>query len=77
MRKHHGKCAPVAPPAPARPATIPEPAAAAGEKDRCAPVVSEEAIRCRAFQKWEAAGKPAGDGLRFWLEAEQELKQAR
>lgn len=30
-------------------------------------------IRLRAYQKWEAAGKPAGDGVQYWLQAEQEL----
>jgi hypothetical protein len=30
-------------------------------------------IRALACRKWEAAGKPAGDCTRFWLEAEQEL----
>jgi hypothetical protein len=30
-------------------------------------------IRALAYRKWEAAGKPAGDCTRFWLEAEQEL----
>jgi hypothetical protein len=35
--------------------------------------VSDEDIRLCAYQKWEAAGKPAGDGVQFWLEAEQEL----
>jgi hypothetical protein len=34
---------------------------------------SEDAIRLRAYQKWEAAGKPEGNGLRFWLEATQEI----
>jgi hypothetical protein len=37
----------------------------------------EEAIRLSAYQKWEAAGKPDGDGVNFWLEAEQELSQAK
>jgi hypothetical protein len=32
-----------------------------------------EDIQLRAFHKWEAAGKPTGDGVRFWLEAENEL----
>jgi hypothetical protein len=32
-----------------------------------------EDIRVRAYQKWEAAGRPDGDGPRFWLEAEREL----
>ena len=39
--------------------------------------VSEEAIRKSAYRKWEDAGKPCGDGLRFWLEAEQELVHAQ
>jgi hypothetical protein len=39
--------------------------------------VSEQAIRVRAYQIWEAAGKPAGDGVRFWLEAERELLQGK
>jgi hypothetical protein len=30
-------------------------------------------IRALAYRKWEAAGKPAGDCTRFWMEAEQEL----
>jgi hypothetical protein len=30
-------------------------------------------IRSRAYQKWLAAGCPAGDCARFWEEAEQEL----
>jgi len=34
---------------------------------------SEEAIRLRAYQIWDAAGKPDSDGVQFWLEAEQEL----
>jgi hypothetical protein len=39
--------------------------------------VSPEEIRRRAYQKWEAAGKPVGDGVPFWLDAERELLQAR
>lgn len=34
----------------------------------------EEAIRVLAHSKWERAGRPSGDGLNFWLEAEQELR---
>ena len=26
-----------------------------------------------AYEKWEAAGKPPGDGSEFWLQAEKEL----
>lgn len=33
----------------------------------------QEELRTRAFLKWEAAGKPDGDGVCFWLDAEQEL----
>jgi len=32
-----------------------------------------EDIQIRAFHKWEAAGRPAGNGVHFWLEAEREL----
>jgi hypothetical protein len=34
-------------------------------------------IRLCAYQKWEEAGKPSGDGIEFWLEAEQELVHAK
>jgi hypothetical protein len=34
---------------------------------------SEEEIRTLAYDKWEAAGRPPGDGEQFWLEAEKEL----
>ena len=40
-------------------------------------VCLEEAIRVRAFQMWERAGKPEGEGLHFWLEAEKELKACK
>jgi len=35
--------------------------------------VTEEKVRELAYQKWEKAGYPAGDGKNFWLEAESEL----
>ena len=34
---------------------------------------SEEANRVLAHRKWEEAGRPAGDGVEFWLEAEREV----
>jgi hypothetical protein len=34
---------------------------------------SADDIRRRAYRKWEEAGRPPGDGTRFWLEAEREL----
>jgi hypothetical protein len=36
----------------------------------------EEDIRLLAYLKWEAAGKPPGDGLCYWIEAERELRPA-
>jgi hypothetical protein len=36
-------------------------------------LVTEEVIRLRAYMKWEAAGKPPGNGVNFWVEAEREL----
>jgi hypothetical protein len=39
--------------------------------------VSEDDIRLCAFGKWVAAGRPGGDGIRFWLDAEQELSHAK
>jgi hypothetical protein len=38
---------------------------------------SEAAVRVRAYLKWEAAGKPKGDGVKFWLESEHELLRAK
>jgi hypothetical protein len=32
-------------------------------------------VRQLAFQKWEAAGRPEGDGKPFWTAAEQQLRQ--
>jgi hypothetical protein len=37
--------------------------------------ISENEIRLNAYLRWEAAGKPVGDGIRFWFEAERELLQ--
>ena len=34
----------------------------------------EDAIRARAFFLWEQAGCPDGDGVEFWVRAEQEMK---
>lgn len=34
----------------------------------------EEAIRARAYENWVRAGRPEGDGISFWLEAELELR---
>lgn len=37
----------------------------------------EEAIRELAYQKWEEAGCPSGDGHDYWLDAEREVVAAR
>ncbi len=36
-----------------------------------------ERIRQKAYEKWEAAGRPEGDGTDFWLAAELELTKPR
>lgn len=35
--------------------------------------VNEHLIRLVAYYLWEEAGKPEGDGVNFWLEAERKL----
>jgi hypothetical protein len=35
--------------------------------------VDEETIRQLAYQRWEAAGRPDGSDVNFWLEAERDL----
>jgi hypothetical protein len=37
----------------------------------------QQAIRERAHQLWEAAGRPEGKEDQFWLEAERQLKEER
>jgi hypothetical protein len=48
-------------------------AAGDGRLATAATTAPEEVIRLRAYFKWEAAGRPEGDGVSFWLEAEKEL----
>ena len=33
----------------------------------------EDTVRQRAYDQWQAAGCPEGDGVEFWLEAEREV----
>ncbi|GAA4178798.1 hypothetical protein GCM10023069_50820 [Shinella granuli] len=35
----------------------------------------EDRIRRRAYELWQAAGSPRGDGEEFWLQAEAEVAQ--
>ena len=37
------------------------------------PAATEEKIRELAYFKWQTAGSPPGDGVEFWVEAENEL----
>ena len=71
----------MAPPQPAQANRTAQPritiTCAAGDLAELRHFESEEAIRLCAYQKWEAAGKPGGDGLQFWLEAERQLSNAR
>ncbi len=39
--------------------------------------VSHDAIAKLAFQKWQRRGRPIGDSLRDWEEAEAEVKAAK
>jgi hypothetical protein len=41
------------------------------------PGPTPDQIRARAYALWEAAGRPEGDGMQFWLEAERELSSPR
>jgi len=36
--------------------------------------VFEAELRLQAYLKWEASGRPPGDGHEFWLAAERELR---
>lgn len=33
----------------------------------------EEAVRTRAYYLWDDAGRPEGDGVEYWLEAQRQL----
>ncbi len=73
-------------------ASLPEPAVLPPENHAVADVVepvtnasppqyarqiSHDDIRHLAYLKWEAAGRPEGDGGHFWWEAERELTQQK
>jgi len=73
MHTHRHKPAPPAHARPTAPARTTQPTVAPAATNHRAPSVSADDIRLCAYQKWEHAGKPAGDGVQFWLEAELEL----
>jgi len=71
MHTHHKKHATPALSGPTGPTTPTNPAVAPAAK---AQLVTAENIRLCAYRKWESAGRPTGDGVQFWLEAEKEMK---
>ena len=79
MSKHHRRSGTVGPAGPAEVQTSrPRPVEFVGstsdaERNHHNGVSLEEAIRVRAYQNWERAGRPEGDGVAFWLQAEAEL----
>lgn len=75
MTQHHRKQATPAHAGPGKPKTPTKAADASGDNDHNGKLVSDEDVRLCAYLKWEAAGKPAGDGVRFWLEAEHDLEE--
>jgi hypothetical protein len=60
-----------------QPTTPTKAAVASCQNNHNGKLVSVEDIRRCAYQKWEAAGQPTGDGVQFWLEAEQELMEGK
>jgi hypothetical protein len=68
MKPHYSKH-----PTPLQPARQTQTVIASDGKDHLAQSFSAEDIRLIAYRKWEKAGKPTGDGVQFWLEAEYEL----
>ena len=70
MTQHHKHAGP------GNPSTPMKPAVATFDSDHNRKLVSDEDIRLCAYQKWEAAGKPTGDGVEFWLEAKQDLEHS-
>ncbi len=74
MHTKHKKRATLAQSSPTGP--TPATQTAGDDKEHNAQLVSAENIRLCAYRKWEAAGKPTGDSVQFWLEAEQELVES-
>ena len=38
---------------------------------------NEELIRTRAYELWERAGRPEGDGLKHWFKAAEEFQSTK
>jgi Protein of unknown function (DUF2934) len=76
MTEHKDKHSTMTRAAPGEPTTSTKAAVGSRDNERRVKSVSDEDMRLCAYRKWEAAGKPTGDGVQFWLEAEQEQVQA-
>lgn len=72
---HHHKHAFIPPTAPAH--TSNTTATVDGKQSHDDRPMTAETIRLCAYRKWESAGRPSGDGVEFWLEAEHELATAQ
>jgi hypothetical protein len=77
MHRRHTSRSTRTPSAPTETGVSTKTAVAPATQDHNTGVISVEEIRLRAFLKWEVAGKPTGDGIPFWLVAEQELLQGK
>lgn len=53
------------------------PVLAPGTRPQVVSFAELEDIRARAFYLWMEAGCPAGDGAEFWMDAEEELREAK
>jgi hypothetical protein len=74
---HHRKHTTAPQTGPTGPTAATQKAVASGDMGHKAQLASAESIRLRAYRKWESAGMPTGDGVQFWLEAEQELMKEK
>jgi hypothetical protein len=59
----------------ANPVTVVRAAIAASEDSLLHSMDLHEDIQHLAYHLWDAAGKPVGDGVHFWLKAEQALAE--
>lgn len=76
MSQHNHKSYPPPPPPYGTPTGAPA-TDRTEERLRHGGVTFEEAVRARAYHLWEVAGRPPGDGVPFWAEAEQELSDVQ
>ena len=77
MHTRHHKRATLAQPGSTGSTPTTQTAVASSQKEHKAQLPSAEDLRRCAYRKWESAGNPSGDGVQFWLEAEQELAQGK